>query len=96
MKKLLIAALAVVTLSLAVPTTASAEQAHQGGILGGLVGCCFGLRTASDYNDGKDVSIREWLRLIPFVNIVVAVLDTVDGYNGVSRSQLHAEQPSYF
>lgn len=96
MKKLVFAALAAATLAMAVPSTAVAEEAHKGGILGGLVGCCFGLRAAGDYNDGKDISVREWLRLLPFVNIVIAVLDTVDGYNGVSRSQLHAEQPSYF
>ena len=96
MKKLIIAALAAATIAMAVPSTAVAEEAHKGGLLGGLVGCCFGIRGAADYNEGKDISIREWLRIVPFVNIVVAVLDTVDGYNGVTRSQLQAEQPSYF
>ena len=94
MKKLIIAALAAATIAMAVPSTAVAHE--KGGCVGGIVGCCFGIRAAGDYNDGKDISIREWLRIVPFVNIVVAVLDTVDGYNGVTRSQLHAEQPSYF
>ena len=91
MKKLIIAALAAATIAMAVPSTAVAEQAHKGelGVISDKI-------SAGDYNEGKDISIREWLRLIPFVNIVVAVLDTVDGYNGVTRSQLHAEQPSYF
>lgn len=96
MKKLVFAALAAACLAMTVPSAAVAAEAHKGGLVGGIVGCCFGLRTAADYNDGKDVSVREWLRIVPFVSFVVAILDTVDGYNGVTRSQLHAEQPSYF
>ena len=80
---------------MAVPSTAVA--AHQpGGIVGGIVGCCFGIRAAGDYNEGKDISIREWLRIVPFVSIVVAVMDAFDGYNGKTRSELHAAEPAYF
>ena len=45
---------------------------------------------------GKDISIREWLRIVPIVSIVVAILDTIDGYKGVTRSELHAAEPTYF
>ncbi len=96
MKKLVFAALAAACLAMAVPSNAVAAKSDRGGLLGGLVGCCFGLRTAGDYNDGKDISIREWLRIVPFVGFVVAIIDTVDGYNGKTRTELHAEQPTYF
>lgn len=96
MKKLIMASLAAAALVMAVPSTATAADNHKGGVVGGIIGCCFGLRAAADYNDGKDISVREWLRIVPFVNIVIAVLDTADGYSGVTRSQLHAETPTYF
>ena len=95
MKKLIITALAAAAIAMAVPSTSVAAE-QRGGVLGGLVGCCFGIRTVGDYNEGKDISVREWLRLVPFVNIVVAVFDVVDGYNGKTRSDLHAEAPAYF
>lgn len=96
MKKLLIAALAAATIAMAVPSTATAADNHNGGVVGGIIGCCFGIRAAADYNDGKDISVREWLRIVPIANLVVAILDTADGYSGVTRSQLHAETPTYF
>ena len=70
MKKLIIAALAAATIAMAVPSTAVARE--KGGCVGGIVGCCFGIRAAGDYNDGKDISIREWLRIVPFVSFVVS------------------------
>ena len=95
MKKLLIAALAAATFAMAVPSTTLA--AHEpGGCVGGIIGCCFGIRAAGDYNDGKDISVREWLRIVPFVSIVVAIMDGLDGYNGKTRSELHAAEPAYF
>lgn len=94
MKKITTAAVAALMLATAVPVASAAPQ--RGGLVGGIVGCCFGIRTAADYNDGKDVSVHEWLRIVPLVNIVVAVLDTIDGYRGVTRSELHAAEPTYF
>ena len=93
MKKIATAALAALMLATAVPAYAASQR---GGLVGGIVGCCFGIRTAGDYNDGKDISIREWLRIVPFVGFVVAILDTIDGYKGVTRSELHAAEPTYF
>ncbi len=94
MKKLIIAALAAATIAMAVPSTAVAHD--KGGCVGGIVGCCFGIRAAGDYNDGKDISVREWLRIVPFVSFVVAIMDGLDGYNGKTRTELHAAEPAYF
>lgn len=94
MKKLIIAALAAATIAMAVPSTAAARE--PGGCVGGIIGCCFGIRAAGDYNEGKDISIREWLRIVPIASIVVAIMDGLDGYNGKTRSELHAAEPQYF
>ena len=94
MKKLIIATLAAATFAMAVPSTVHAREA--GGCVGGIIGCCFGIRAAGDYNDGKDISIREWLRIVPFVSFVVAIMDGLDGYNGKTRTELHAAEPAYF
>ena len=94
MKKLIIAALAAATFAMAVPSTAVAHE--KGGFVGGIVGCCLGIRAAGDYNDGKDISVREWLTIVPFVNIVIAIMDGIDGYNGKTRTELHAAEPAYF
>ncbi len=96
MKKLIIAALAATTLAMAVPSVQAETASGRGGCISGIIGCCFGIRAAGDYNDGKDISIREWLRIVPFVSFVVAIMDGLDGYNGKTRSELHAAEPQYF
>ena len=83
-------------IAMAVPSTSVADEQRGGGCLGCCIGCCFGIRAAGDYNEGKDISIREWLRFVPFVDIVAMVFNAVDGYNGKTRSDLHAEAPAYF
>lgn len=52
--------------------------------MGFIAGCCFGIRAGAAYNDGKEVHWREWVRLIPYVNIVFAIWDGVDGTNGMT------------
>lgn len=84
MKKFIVAALATATLAMA--TTVQAREA--GGLAGGIVGCCFGVRTAAAWNEGKNLDIREWLRIVPIAGIVAAVWNTVDGWNGVTTADL--------
>jgi len=62
-----------------------------GGLVPGIIGCCFGIRAAADYNEGKDLTTREWFRLIPVVGYVVGIIDAVDGYKGVTRTDLRNE-----
>ncbi len=64
--------------------TASAINDQRGGLLGFIAGCCFGVRTAGAYNDGKDIHWRQWVRLIPYVGIVFAIWDGIDGANGMT------------
>lgn len=87
MKKLLVLAGAVALLAMP-----SAQAREPGGIGAGLVGCCFGIRTAAAYNEGKSINIREWLQLIWVGHIWAAF----EGYNGTTLSDLHNSEPAYF
>ncbi len=95
MKKLTIAALAAATLAMAVPSTAVAAP-ERGGCIGGIIGCCFGIRAAGAYNEGKDLHFMEWGLLIPFVDIYVSVCNFLDGYNGLTTKDLQAKYGATF
>jgi len=49
------------------------------------------VRSATAYNDGKDLHWREWGRLIPFAGFVFAIWDGVDGMNGRTTGNLASE-----
>ena len=70
--------------------------AEKGGIEGFLIGCCFGIRSSAAHNDGKDLHWREWIRIIPFVSIVGAVYDGVDGMNGRTTADYAAQYGSNY
>lgn len=89
MKKLMSIALAGLLALAALAPAATARET--GGIPGFLVGCCFGIRSAAAYNEGKNLHWREWALLIPFANIVVEIMNGVDGMNGSTSADL-AEQ----
>lgn len=85
MKKIAVLLLALMVLS----SVAPAVMAHEsGGIGGGFMGCCFGIRSGAAYNDGKVIYWRDWIRLIPYVNIVFAIIDGVDGAKGITTAEL--------
>jgi len=63
----------------------------RGGVMGFIAGCCFGIRAGADYNSGKEIHWREWCGLIPYVGLVFAIWNGVDGANGMTRAQ-YAEQ----
>ncbi|MCF7839036.1 MAG: hypothetical protein K9N49_10450 [Candidatus Marinimicrobia bacterium] len=71
--------------------TVSAAPTERGGFMGFIAGCLFGVRTGGDYNAGKDVHWREWVMLVPIVNIVFAIKNGLDGSAGVTRADLAAE-----
>jgi len=69
---------------------ALAVNPQRGGIMGFIAGCCFGVRAAGAYNDGKEIHWREWVMLVPYVNIVFAIWNGVDGANGTDTKDLAA------
>ncbi|MDP6490237.1 MAG: hypothetical protein QGH42_04725 [Kiritimatiellia bacterium] len=87
-------AFAMIALLAAAPLAQANEE--QGDILGFFVGCCFGLRTGADYNDGKELHLRDYGRIIPWANIVFAVWDGVDTYNGKGRADFQTAYGSEY
>lgn len=85
MKKL-IASLMVGLLLLCAAGTSSALNENRGGLMGFIAGCCFGMRAGGAYNDGKEIHWREWVLVIPLVNLVVSIWNGVDGANGMTTA----------
>lgn len=98
MKRKFIIALCAVAFGLGSLNFGSNAQAAEGrgGIGGFAIGCCFGLRTVADWNEGKDLHWREWGRIIPYVGLVFAVWDGIDGSNGVTNAELDTRYPGNF
>ena len=55
-----------------------------------------GIRAGADYNSGKEIHWREWCMLIPYVNIVFAIWNGIDGANGVTRADYASQYGGMF
>lgn len=64
--------------------------------MGFLVGCCFGIRSGAAYNDGKDLHWREWAQIILIAGLVVAILNGLDGMNGLTTKDMAAQYGANF
>ena len=85
MKKCLIAGLAIVLLATTATTSMAAlRPERRGGLMGGLYGCCFGLRGAAAYNDGKDVIAMEWIDTL----LLGHIWSFIKGWQGTTTSDL--------
>ena len=92
MKKTMACILAVLMALMAfAPAASAAEGKGEGGVMGFVVGCCFGARSAAAYNDGKNLHWKEWGQLIPIFSIVVCVVNGVDGWNGLTTADMAAK-----
>lgn len=97
MKKIVVGLMVAVLLLGAVPLSQAQDTATgRGGFGGFLVGCCFGIRTAGQWNEGKDIHWREWCRIIPYVGIVFAIWDGVEGAQGRTTNSLVGEYGANF
>ena len=95
MKKIVASLMIALFVMMAIAPAASAAD-EKGGFLGFIVGCCFGVRSGAAYNDGKDLHWREWALLIPFVGWVVAIINGVDGMNGMTTKDMAAQYGANF
>ena len=59
---------------------AAPGQQGRGGLMGFVAGCCFGIRASGEYNSGKDLHWRDFIRLIP----LVAIWDGIEGSQGLT------------
>jgi hypothetical protein len=88
MKKFIAGLLVAVFMLGAIQSSMAATAEGRGGIKGFFVGCCWGIRTAGAYNEGKSVHWREWIELIPYVG---AIWSGISGAKGVTTSDLVAQ-----
>ena len=96
MKKVIAGMLIAAFLACSVGTS-SAVNPQRGGVMGFIAGCCFGIRAAGAYNEGKEVHWREWVLLIPYVGIVFSIWNGVDGANGMtSKDYIEKYGASYY
>jgi hypothetical protein len=91
MKKIVACFLVVLMVFAAFAPVASARGQGEGGILGFIIGCCFGARSGAAYNDGKSLHWKEWALIIPVANIVVEILNGVDAMNGMNTADMAAQ-----
>jgi hypothetical protein len=95
MKRVIVLVLIAVFLTSGVSAFAAAK-AERGGFMGFVSGCCFGIRSAGAYNDGKAWHMREWGLLIPFFQYYIMIMNGLDGANGITTSDLAAKYGAAF
>ena len=74
----------------------SFSDSGRGGLMGFISGCCFGVRTAGEYNDGKEIHWREWGRIVPFVGFIFGIWDGIEGSEGITNQELVERYGSTF
>jgi hypothetical protein len=82
MKKSLMVLAAAVMI---VATGATARDT--GGLIGGIYGCCFGIRGAAAYNDGKEATALEWVDALLTGHIIAFI----QGWNGTTTADLRKQ-----
>ncbi len=86
MKKVLSIFLTCILLSATVGP-AMAQSEGRGGPMGFIAGCCFGIRAAGDYNEGKEIHWREWVTLVPYVGAVFALWNGIEAAGGMTTAE---------
>ncbi|MBU0677632.1 MAG: hypothetical protein KJ626_05915 [Verrucomicrobia bacterium] len=96
MKKIIVVLLVGVFLLTAVSTPTMAQGQGRGGFMGFIAGCCFGIRAAGEYNEGKTIHWREWCRLIPYIGGIFAIWDGIEGAGGMTTAEYSATYGATF
>lgn len=78
---------AVFLISIAPIASEAKVDREPGGPAAFLVGCCWGIREGTQWNDGSDMHWREWVRIVPIVGFVVAIWDGIECYNGITSHE---------
>lgn len=85
MKKIFVALLLASAIAVSsVRADDAVSPPQRGGLVAGLYGCCFGLRGAIAYNDGKDVIAMEWIDGI----LTAHIWAFLQGYKGTNTADM--------
>jgi hypothetical protein len=92
MMKKVVGMVLAVTLAASVLAPMSAQAANTdkapGGVPAFFIGCCFGLRVGTQWNEGVDLHWREWASVIPGFNIWNGV-DCANGITGHEFAEMY-------
>lgn len=66
---------------------AKVDRAQPGGLPAFLIGCLWGIREGSEWNEGADLHWREWCRIIPFVGLVIGIWDGIECSQGITAHE---------
>ena len=86
-KIVILCCIAVLLLSLCPVAHSALAKREAGGVPAFFIGCCWGIRVGTEWNEGADLHWREWGRIIPVVGFVCAIWDGVDCANGMTAHQ---------
>jgi len=87
MKRTVLSLVAAVLALTSIPMGAAAKVDRQpGGLPAFFIGCCWGLREGTEWNEGADMHWREWFRIVPYVGIVIQIWD---GYECMQGATAH-------
>ncbi len=64
--------------------------AKKGGVVPGLVACCFGPRVGLEMNEGRKVRTMEWIGLV--VPVIPSAIIAYEAYQGKTMSQVAAAE----
>lgn len=88
MRKVGVVVLAAILVLTLCPTHAEAKSDRDpGGARAFLVGCLWGLREGTEWNEGANLHWREWCRLVPFMNVVVSLWDGWECARGITAHE---------
>jgi len=73
------------------PITAIFQGGSNNGFNGYMASCCLGPRVGEQL-DKRKVRTLEWLYLVPFVNVVSAVIVSVEAGKGKTMSQIESKE----
>lgn len=58
--------------------------AAKGGVTPFLASCCLGPRIGLEMNEDRSIRTMEWLRIVPYIGWIPAVIDGVNAFDGKS------------
>ena len=88
MKKIVaVSCVALVLLGVCAFNAEAKVNREPGGLSAFVVGCCWGIREGSQWNEGADMHWREWMRIVPFVNLVIGIWDGLECYQGMTAHE---------
>ena len=84
---LMLALVLAASLLMPVPAQALNSKRKPGGLPAFFIGCCFGIRAGTQWNEGSELHWREWSTIIPIVGLFVGIWNGVDCAGGMTAHQ---------